>query len=309
MAETLPLVTVLLSTYNGAQYLAAQVDSILAQQGVQVQLRIRDDGSADETAQLLHAYAQHENVTVAYGQNEGWKASFTDLMHAAPVIPDSFYAFADQDDVWHPDKLAAAVAKLADQTTPMVYHGNVAIMDGDMQFLGNRFAADFDPNQHFPESFLDGWGVGATMVFNATMLRLIQKYHPTQATNHDALVMALGNLLGTVVYDPKAHISYRRHAGTATGFGQNASAIKPTLMDRYRRYSKGPKHQFSVRAAALLAGWQSQLAPEQIQVLTAVASYRQHFGAKLRLLFDPRFRASGARKTLQVKYRVLMNTL
>jgi hypothetical protein len=147
------------------------------------------------------------------------------------------------------------------------------------------------------------------MVFNATMLRLIQQYRPVEPTNHDALVMALGNLFGTVVYDPEAHISYRRHAGTATGFGQDASAIKPTLMDRYRRYQKGPKHQFSVRAAAILAGWQAQLSPAQANILTKIATYQGRVGVKLGLLFDPRFRATGARKTLQVKYRVLMNTL
>lgn len=308
--QTEPQVTVLLSTYNGAQFLAAQIDSILDQKGVVVQLVVRDDGSKDQTRALLETYAERENVTAQFGANEGWKKSFTDLLQTATVQPDTYYAFADQDDVWQPDKLARAASLLAPHVgVPAVYHGNVAIVDGQMQFLQNRFSADFRPNTAFPQNYFDGLGVGATMVFNANMLALAQQYRPQQATNHDALVMALGNLFGRVVYDPEAHILYRRHAGTATGFGAGTNAAKPSLMDRYRKYQRGPKQQFSIRAAALIAGYQPQMTPAQYAVLRRVAQYRHHFGQRLALLVSPRIKATGLRKTLQVKYRVLMGTL
>lgn len=309
MISEKPTVVVLLSTYNGAKFVVEQVKSILAQSGVNVLLRIRDDGSKDDTLSLLSPFAQQENVTIVQGKNVGWKKSFTHLMVTAPLIENAYYAFSDQDDLWHEEKLITAVEMLAKQSGPTVYHGNVAIMDGDLNFLGNRFGTDFHPTAHFPESFLDGFGVGATMVFNAEILALVQQYEPKQATNHDALVMALGNMFGTVVYDSDAHISYRRHAGTATGFGGDASAIKPTLLDRYRRYQRGPKHQFSIRAQELLTGYETQMSSAQRKVLMDIATYQTNFAAKLRLILDPRFKATGTRKTLQIKYRVLCNTL
>lgn len=302
-------VIVMLSTYNGERYLKQQLASILAQSGVELSLYIRDDGSTDRTPQILSEYSQQANVFVQNGQNEGWKRSFTDLMHSVPEVKGAYYAFADQDDVWKPEKMQVAVQQLADFTQPAVYHSNVAIVDGNMHFLKNRFDDDFQPNSNFPASFLDGLGVGATMVFNAEMLSLIQRYQPQTPTNHDAFVMALANMLGQVVYDPTPHILYRRHGGTATGFGAGTDAAKPTLIDRYRRYKKGPKQQFSIRAAELLAGYAALLTPTQVQLLTQIATYRTRFGSKVALLFSPRIRATGVRKSLQIKYRVLMNTL
>lgn len=305
-----PQVKVLLSTYNGAKYLSQQVQSILQQTGVDIQLFIRDDGSKDQTRELLTQLATAANVQVSFGANVGWKKSFTHLLEQAPLQPDAYYAFADQDDVWQPDKMSRAVSLLAKHADkPTVYHSNVAIVDGKMQFQQNRFSDQFKPNQHFPESFFDGLGVGATMVFNAAMLALVQEYTPKVATNHDALVMALGNMVGQVIYDPTAHILYRRHDGTATGFGAGTNAVKPTLMDRYRKYQRGPKQQFSIRAAALVAGYGKHLTSQQRALLTKVATYRSHFGLRLALLFSPKIVATGMRKTLQVKYRILMGTL
>ncbi|MFU0811277.1 MAG: hypothetical protein ACFWTL_06460 [Atopobium sp.] len=48
-----PRVAVLMSTYNGEKYLQEQVDSIAAQEGVEVEMFVRDDGSSDGTCKLL----------------------------------------------------------------------------------------------------------------------------------------------------------------------------------------------------------------------------------------------------------------
>jgi rhamnosyltransferase len=305
-----PKVNVLLSTYNGEKFLTEQIDSILDQSDVLVQLFVRDDGSRDSTSAILKTYLNRPNIHINLEANVGWKKSFTHLLQNVSYEPTAYYAFADQDDVWQSDKLISAVQLLASHDhEPAVYHGNVAIVDGNMHFQQNRFGTDFQPNSHFPEAYFDGLGVGATMVFNAPMMKLIQTYQPKQATNHDALVMALGNMFGTVVFDSTAHILYRRHDGTATGFGAGTNAVKPTLMDRYRKYQRGPKQQFSIRAQELLAGYQELMNPQQLKLLTKIATYRNHFGERLYLLVSPRVVASGVRKTLQVKYRVLMGTL
>lgn len=303
-----PKVYVLLSTYNGEKYLQQQVNSILKQNHVDVILCVRDDGSNDNTVGILKEYNKLRNVDVDFANNIGWKKSFTELLHRVSLIENAYYAFADQDDVWKENKLYKAIQKLSDEV-PMVYHSNVSQTDGNLNYLGERFSTNFKPSCIFPNYFFDGYGVGSTIVFNSKLLKIVQQYKPTKATNHDAMIMLLGNLFGKVVYDSKSYIQYRRHEDSATAFSSLRSSGKPTLAERYKRYKNGPKNQFSVRARQIVDGYSNELDEQKLSVFKHVAFYQKNFLYKVMILLDPMIKASGLRKTLQIKYRVLKNTL
>lgn len=303
-----PKVYVLLSTYNGDKYLRQQVDSILTQSQVDVELYVRDDGSKDTTADILKRYSHLSNVHINISKNIGWKKSFTELMHKVDLEDKAYYAFADQDDIWKSEKLIEAV-RLLSQDIPMVYHSNVSQMDGELNYLSERFNSEFRPSSVFPNYFFDGYGVGSTMVFNSKLLKLVQAYQPTEATNHDAMVVLLGNLFGKVVYDSRSFIQYRRHDSSATAFKTLGTSGKPSLFERYRRYKQGEKNQFSVRARQIVAGYKNELSKEKLNFFKQVGFYQNNLFYKLALLLNPRVKASGLRKTLQAKYRVLVNTL
>ncbi|MBR7166470.1 MAG: glycosyltransferase [Bacteroidaceae bacterium] len=115
------MVQVLMSTYNGMQYIREQLQSIYAQQGVDLSLLVRDDGSTDGTLQLLDEEQQAGRLSWYSGKNLGPAFSFWDLLHNAPEAP--YYAFCDQDDVWDADKLAVAVAAMegdGDKSAPVI---------------------------------------------------------------------------------------------------------------------------------------------------------------------------------------------
>ena len=103
-------VLVLMSTYNGEAYLTEQVESILKQADVNVKLLVRDDGSTDNTLRILNKYATEEKLDYITGKNINWMHSFWTLVNMAHGA--DYYAFADQDDIWFPDKLARAVSVL-----------------------------------------------------------------------------------------------------------------------------------------------------------------------------------------------------
>ena len=90
-------VAVIMSTYNGEKYIREQIDSILSQQGVDVDLFIRDDGSKDDTVKIIREYeTAHNNVHAEVGNNLGFRQSFIqELIH---VKGYKFYAFSDQDE-------------------------------------------------------------------------------------------------------------------------------------------------------------------------------------------------------------------
>lgn len=127
-----PALSILMPTYNGAQYLREQVDSILAQRFGDFELVTIDDGSTDDTRNLLDEYARRDSrvrVLAAEG-NRGQVVRLGELLDAseAPLL-----AMSDQDDVWHLDKLSLLIDGLGDAGLAF---GPSALIDGAGQSLG-----------------------------------------------------------------------------------------------------------------------------------------------------------------------------
>ena len=103
-------VLVLMSTYNGEQYLQQQINSIITQKNVEVELIVRDDGSTDKTIDILKDYQQKGLLSYYAGENLKPQYSFLHLLRHAPEC--KYYAFADQDDVWLEDKLYSGIKEI-----------------------------------------------------------------------------------------------------------------------------------------------------------------------------------------------------
>lgn len=307
-------VKVLLSTYNGEKYLVQVLDSLLNQTDLEVSLLIRDDGSTDHTREILADYNKNSSVKVLLGDNVGWRDSFMTLLSLVPHDDESdYYAFADQDDLYDSDKLISAVQQLRPFSQPTLYHSNVVMADGAGHPLGDRYPRDFTPTQKFPQCFFDVTWLGTTMVFNKQLMVLLSQHVPIDNIVHDAYVINVAQLFGHVIYDSQPHMRYRRHEGSVTGFGSSSSTKKiksPSLLDRYRRYKKvAVSNPFSRRAREILKGYNGLLNPNQRKILTWIATYRTSLTARLNLLLNPQVRASSPRVTLQIRYRVMGNSL
>lgn len=128
-------VQVVMSTYNGEKYLKEQIDSILSQEGVDVRLYIRDDGSSDRTTDILASYQEHKNVKIEKGNNLGFAKSFLTALDECDEA--DYYAFSDQDDVWEKDKLSTAIEILEEesQSTPLLYCSALQRVDENLNPL------------------------------------------------------------------------------------------------------------------------------------------------------------------------------
>ena len=108
-------IVILMSTYNGNQYLKEQLDSIVNQTVLNdCTLFVRDDGSNDDTVNILDSYKKKINMIIEEGNNFGFCKSFNYLLRHAPNA--DYYAFCDQDDVWLPNKLEIAIKKIRKYT-------------------------------------------------------------------------------------------------------------------------------------------------------------------------------------------------
>ncbi len=103
------VVHIMMATFNGQNYLREQLDSLLAQSHNNWQLWVRDDGSTDNTIEILKTYeAKYPNIFIITNNKErgGACSNFAALFRMARLDEDVKYVmFCDQDDVWKPEKI------------------------------------------------------------------------------------------------------------------------------------------------------------------------------------------------------------
>ena len=211
-------VLVLMSTYNGEAYLTEQVESILKQADVNVKLLVRDDGSTDNTLRILNKYATEEKLDYITGKNINWMHSFWTLVNMAHGA--DYYAFADQDDIWFPDKLARAVSVLEKYgETPAIYSAQQSIVDDNLNVL-HLNEQKVDCTNFLKQDYLV-WGNlfrVCTEVWNNALQNYVLSKHINDIDEpHDAFLMHLALAVGEVVKDNHEVMAYRQHGNNAVG--------------------------------------------------------------------------------------------
>ena len=135
-------VDILLSTYNGALFIKDLIDSILCQTYSNWTLLIRDDGSDDETLDIVHEYKRlyPDRFVIIKGckKNLGPSQSFGALIESSSA---PFVALCDQDDVWLPEKLEQQMQIMLDRTdrfgssVPLLVHSDLQVCDETLNSL------------------------------------------------------------------------------------------------------------------------------------------------------------------------------
>lgn len=212
-------VAVLMSTYNGERYIKEQLESLLAQTYKKIEIYIRDDGSKDETVNIVKEYKEKfDNIVLIEGENLGFIDSFFELLK---VCNDAtYYAYCDQDDVWMRDKIERAVQFL-DKTSsnkPALYFSNSDYYDSDMNFLAT---AEKNKIYNFRNSLVECVTQGMTMVINNKTRETIAKNKPTTCLYHDWWTYMVCSGFGEIVYDDKSLVKYRRHNKSVTVEGKS----------------------------------------------------------------------------------------
>lgn len=226
-----PTVTVLMSTYNGANFLKEQIESILAQVDVDVRILVRDDGSSDNTIKILKMYEKKGYLKWYSGKNLGPAKSFLDLVNESSINSE-FYAFSDQDDVWKKNKLKRAISKLKkyDNNIPLLYTSNFELVDENLNPLPAVFHLT---TTTLNDAIICSLGAGCTMVFNPKLLKAIKGKVPQKIFMHDDWVhkvcLSIG---GVVIYDENFRgIYYRQHSNNVEGGRHN-------LFEKIKIYTK-----------------------------------------------------------------------
>ncbi len=215
-----------LATFNGARFLAAQLDSIAAQSFTDWHLYARDDGSVDGTLEILadFAFRYPDRMTILRdgASRLGARENFARLLD---VLREPYVAFSDQDDLWRPWKLALALGAMRalearrGSGQPAMVHADRRVIDAEGReiapsYWGSRGidagAADFGTSLAFCLA------AGATMLVNRALVERALPL-PRDAWMHDTWIELTAHAFGAVTALDEIALDWRRHGANATG--------------------------------------------------------------------------------------------
>lgn len=220
-------VQVLLSAYNGDQYISEQIQSILNQTYTSISILVRDDGSSDQTVEVLEQLMKvHTNkIKLIKGSNVGVVSSFFELLRAADDEAD-YYCFCDQDDVWLDHKVEGAITRLNSSVhteVPAMVFTSTYLTDEELNQKGTW---PKPPSQEpsFFNALYENIAIGATLTMNRSARNLFMNSKSVDSKKvlmHDWWFYLLVSAFGNVIYDNTPSMLYRQHSRNVVG-GSNS---------------------------------------------------------------------------------------
>lgn len=160
------LVSVVTAAYNMGRYIEETLDSILTQDYPQIESIVVDDGSTDDTAEVLRRYANDPRVRVVRQANAGQTVAKN---RGIAEARGEFIAFCDADDTWRRDKLKLQIPRFADPRVAVVY-GDIECVDGAGRVLPYHDIRHFE-GRITAQMLMDNFVAFPTAVVRSTVLR------------------------------------------------------------------------------------------------------------------------------------------
>lgn len=282
---------VLMSTYNGEKYLREQLDSLVSQELKPTKIIVRDDGSKDDTVNILEEYASNYGFIDYYcGKNIGPAKSFFELINK--VGGYDYYALCDQDDVWFKDKLSSAIEKLQkeDSNIPLLYAGRFILTDENLNPLKSDVSKLYSFSD-FAHSLVFHSSPGCTFVFNNETRKQVIKYDVNKeyCLIHDAIIHKVATLFGKMILDNEPHMYYRQHKNNVYGLTAKKTI---ELFHRINNFLSGNVKKYrSNTAKSLLNVYGDICSKENRELMNIVANYQKDTSLKKQLMNDDCFKS------------------
>ena len=236
-------ISVAMCTYNGARYIQEQLTSILAQTRKVDEIVICDDGSKDDTLEIIKHTTQSSSVNIRLVQNKENLGFFRNFLQAISLCTGDIIFLSDQDDVWRDDK----VEKICDWFNShvgkdVVFTDALLIDDHNHDFTNDTLWERVGFDAHMRKYFDDGYAqeiwtinnraTGATMAFRKSFVegKDLSSYN---LPVHDYIISLLAVIEDSCGYINDTLTFYRIHSGQTIG----AAEYAPYLYSPLRAYT------------------------------------------------------------------------
>lgn len=223
----------LLASFNGAEWIGEQINSILCQEGVDHRIIIGDDGSSDGTLKEVARFATTGKVELLRRSPASGSAAqnFLRLIRATSASGFDYVALADQDDVWYRDKLSRACRTLHNSSSVGYSSATIATWsDGRTRILRQS------QRPRSGDFLFEGAGQGCTYVLRADFYNHVREFvaaHPQLTRElhyHDWMIYALARSWGySWTFDPLPSVRYRQHSSNDTGARSTLGGVRKRL--------------------------------------------------------------------------------
>jgi glycosyltransferase involved in cell wall biosynthesis len=223
-----PRVQIFLATYNGESFLRGQLDSIVNQEYKSWELLIHDDGSIDNTIQILNEYENNypKKIKLLNDQRVFSSASknFFHLIENRSKEAN-LYCFCDQDDIWHKSKLRFIIERYISKEgeEPLLIHSDLSLIDEKGELLEKSHNKLINYQKNFitkNTSYYYNPVPGCAMTINSALADKIS-YSKYMVMHDWWILLSAMQENTTVLYIDLPLVAYRQHSGNVLGYKKN----------------------------------------------------------------------------------------
>lgn len=299
-------ILVLLSAYNGEKYISAQIESILHQKTEhQVDLLIRDDGSNDDTLNILQEYEMKysDRIKVVEGENIGYNKSFFWLIQEANGY--DYYSLSDQDDVWLDNKLDIAVKYLEqeDSKIPLLYASTSYLVHDDLIPFGTTQKKKREIT--FYNTIIQNFLPGHEQVMNQALLDELKKpIDDTKIYVYDSWITNVAMVKGKIIFNNDSFVYYRQHQNNEVGFGEGKIGW---FKERVKRIRNNDNKKYAMQIVYFYNRYREILSIDQNKELYQFIHSQNNFFLRLRYVIFSRLYRQRKVETFLFKILYLLN--
>lgn len=206
------MISVVIAAYNGGEYIAQQLSSVLPQLGESDEVVISDDLPSGSTAQAVRPFLETDKrVKYINGPGKGVIKNFENAINYAS---GDYIFLCDQDDVWLEGKVSAVMESFKSGASVVMH--DAYITDGNLNIIENSLFQKNGVGLGCVKNIIKNTYTGCCMAFDSNLKKFILPF-PDAIPMHDQWIGLIGEKTGKVALIDKPYIYYRRHDGTATG--------------------------------------------------------------------------------------------
>ena len=213
-------IDILLATYNGEKYIAQQIYSLLAQTHRDWNLYVADDGSTDNTLEIIKSIMSNDDRLNIIEFEKPVKSAAKNFWRLLPYSKADFTIFCDQDDVWLDSKLIELlnVADTSfDNTQPCLVYCDTYIYDEKLKKITANTLYPITFNSFEDLIFHNGGYQGSSILFNQALKNVAFTHHPKNMYIHDEIITLIAHCFGSVFHLDKPLMLYRIHESNVIG--------------------------------------------------------------------------------------------
>ena len=218
------VIGIAMATYNGAKYIEEMLDSIAAQSYKFFIIHICDDGSTDDTINLIKSHYLYINGKIIIHSQEGGNGAYKNFKRTLSFCNEKYISLCDQDDYWHKDKLRILLAEIKNRENssfdkPVLIYSDLEIVNDKLEVLNSSFydnsmksstavkPQDFIVSNHIP---------GCAMFFNHALKKIFEPM-PDAIRMHDWWICLVAASFGEIKFVNYKLIKYRQHSNNTVG--------------------------------------------------------------------------------------------